>query len=181
VQLDKLIARIRNKEESAYIQIIEKYSRLMWKIAWEVLGDAADAADVEDCISEVFYKLWKSSDLLDPEKGNIKNYLAKMTRNTAIDFLRKQSREKLAALDEAALEDEHSDDVIALIIRNEEKEALQRIIEAMNAIDKELITRRFFDYQKPAQISTEMQIPIREVTNRLYRIKISIREQLLYE
>ena len=80
-QLDKLITRIRKRDESAYLQLIEKYSRLMWKVAHDILKDAADASDIEDCISEVFYKLWKSSDKLDPKKGALKDYFAQMTRN----------------------------------------------------------------------------------------------------
>ena len=160
------------------MHLIEKYSRLMWKIAWDILREAADVADIEDCISEVFYKLWKSPELLDPEKGNLRNYIAQMTRNTAIDFLRKKSRERTVSLDEEAWDELHNDDIIEMIIRNEEKESLYRALDKMEERDQELITRRFFDDQKPAQISEEMHMPLREVENRLYRIKRSIRQQL---
>ena len=170
--------RIRDRDESAYIQLIEKYSRLMWKIAWGILQDAADIADVEDCISEVFYKLWKSPELLNPEKGSIRNYLSQMTRNAAIDLLRKRSRERTTDLDEEAYEDEYTDTVFLEVIQNEDKEMLLKIMDAMDERDRELITRRFFTDQKPAQISKEMQIPVREVTNRLYRIKSNIRNQM---
>ena len=176
--MDKLIARIRNRDESAYIQIIEKYSRLMWKIAFDILKDAADTADIEDCISEVFYKLWKSHGLLDPEKGNIKSYLAQTTRNTAIDFLRKQSREIAVTFDEEVCVNEHFDDVEMALMKKEEIDALYQVLDTMNERDRELVTRRYFDCQKPAQISTEMQIPLREVENRLYRIKGAIRKQM---
>ena len=149
----------------------------MWKITWDVLKDVADVTDVEDCISEVFYKLWKSPELLDPDKGNLKGYLAKMTRNTAIDFCRKKSREKTETLDESDLGD-RSDDILDVVILNEEKAALYSIMETMDERDRELINRRYFEGQKPAQISEEMQMPLREVGNRLYRIKGSIRRQI---
>ena len=170
--------RIRDRDESAYIQLIEKYSRLMWKIAWGILQDAADIADVEDCISEVFYKLWKSPELLDPEKGSIRNYLSQMTRNAAIDLLRKRSRERTTDMDEDEYNDEDIDTVLLEVIQNEDKEALLKIMDAMDERDREILTRRFFSNQKPAQISKEMQIPVREVTNRLYRIKSNIRNQM---
>ena len=176
--MDKLIARLRDRDESAYIQLIDKYSRLMWKVALSLLKDVADTADVEDCISDVFFKLWKSPELLDPEKGSIKNYLAQMTRNTAIDFLRKRSRENTVALDEDILGDENYDDVIVTAIQNEEKEVLYQILDTMNDRDRELLTRRYIDGQKPAQISEEMQMPLREVGNRLYRIKGDIRKMM---
>lgn len=151
----------------------------MWKLAWDILKDMEDAADVEDCISEVFYKLWKSPELLDPDKGSLKNYLMQMTKNTAIDFYRKRSREKTEVLDEAVCADGNDDDVLSAIIHNEEKETLYRIMDTMNQLDRDLIKRRYFENQKPAQISTEMQLPLREVENRLYRIKDNIRKQMI--
>jgi len=176
--VDKLIERVRRRDESAYIQLIEKYSRLMWKVARDILHDTADVADIEDCISEVFYKLWKSPEVLDTDKGNLKNYLARMTKNAAIDFLRSHSRENIVMLDDAVLIDDNFDDVSDVIIANERKETIRQIMNSLNVRDRELITRRFINNQKPAQISVEMHMPIREVENRLYRIKGSIRKQM---
>ena len=176
--MDKLIERVRNRDETAYIQLIEKYSRLMWKVARDILNDSTDAADIEDCISEVFYKLWKSPEVLDPDKGNLKNYLARMTKNAAIDFLRKRSRESMVVLDDAVLIHDNFGDVSDVIIQSERKETVREIMDSMNDRDRELITRRFMDNQKPAQISIEMNIPVREVENRLYRIKGNIRKQM---
>lgn len=175
--MDKWINLIRSRDEAVYVRLIEKYSRLMWKLAWDVLKDTADAANIEDCISEVFYKLWKSPELFDPEKGSLKNYLARMTRNTAIDFYRKRSHEKTEALRDTGCAGGRDDDVLNTIIRNEEKKTLRRIMEALNERDKELLNRRYFKNQKPAQMSMEMQLPLREVENRLYRIKERIRKQ----
>jgi RNA polymerase sigma factor (sigma-70 family) len=150
----------------------------MWKIALGILRDEADAADIEDCISEVFFKLWKSSELLDSEKGSIKNYLAQMVRNTAIDFLRKRSREETIALDEDMHADERYGDVEKIIISNEEKETLYQILDTLNDRDRDLVTRRYFDGQKPARISIEMHMSLREVENRLYRVKNKIRKMM---
>ena len=176
--MDKLTERVRNRDETAYIRLIEKYNRLMWKIARDVLKNSAGAADIEDCISEVFYKLWKSPEGLNPVKGNIKNYLARMTKNTAVDFLRKRTRENNVALDDMMLIDDGFSDVSDVIVSNERKETVRDIMDGMNDRDRELITSRFMDNQKPSQISVEMNMPVREVENRLYRIKGNIRKQI---
>jgi len=150
----------------------------MWKVACDTLNNVACTADIEDCISEVFYKLWKSPELLNTEKGNLKNYLARMTRNTAIDFLRKRSRENIVELDDTILIGNEYEDVSNVVILNEEKETVNRILRNLNDRDRELITRRFIDNQKPSQISKEMHMSVREVENRIYRIKGSIRNQI---
>jgi RNA polymerase sigma-70 factor (ECF subfamily) len=173
-----MIERVRNRDETAYIRLIEKYGRLMWKVARDILNGSADMADIEDCISEVFYKLWKSPEGLDPDNGNLKNYLARMTKNAAIDFLRKRSRENNVELDDTMFVGDGFSDVSDVIILNERKETVREIMDSMNDRDRELITRRFMDNQKPTQISIEMNIPVREVENRLYRIKGNIRKQI---
>ena len=178
-QLDRWVLRLQDRDESTYIRLIDKYSRLMWKTAWNILKDTADAADVEDCISEVFYKLWKSPEQFDPEKGSLKNYLCRMTSNVAIDLCRKRSREKSEVLNEDICTDDCVDWVLDEIMLGEEKENLYRAMETLNKRDRELISRRYFENQKPAQISTEMRMPLREVENRLYRIKGKLREQML--
>jgi RNA polymerase sigma-70 factor (ECF subfamily) len=176
--LDRVSARLKNRDESAYMQLMERYGRLLWKIGWDILKDTADSANVEDCVSEVFYKLWKSPEKFDPEKGTIKNYLAQMMKNTAIDVCRKRAREKTEALESVELSANNEDGPLDAIIRSEDERALRLALNNLNGRDRELIDRRYFLGQKPSQISEEMRLPIREVENRLYRLKGSLRKQL---
>jgi RNA polymerase sigma-70 factor (ECF subfamily) len=176
--LDKLPARLRSRDEAAYIQLMEKYSRLLWKIGWDILRDTADSANVEDCISEVFFKLWESPEKFDPAKGNIKNYLAWMMKNTAIDVLRKRSRENAETFETLENSGSRAEGALDAIIRKEDEQALRTAMSGLNDRDRELINRRYILDQKSSQISEEMRLPLREVENRLYRIKRRLRKQL---
>jgi RNA polymerase sigma-70 factor (ECF subfamily) len=178
MRLDRISARLIDRDESAYIQLMERYGRLLWKIGWDILRDTADADNVDDCVSEVFYKLWKSPEKFDPEKGTIKNYLAQMARNAAIDICRKRAREKTQAIEHMDIAAGHEDSTLDAIIRSEDGQALRLALNNLNDRDRELIDRRYFLGQKPSQISEEMQLPIREVENRLYRLKGSLKKQL---
>jgi RNA polymerase sigma-70 factor (ECF subfamily) len=176
--LDRLAVRLQNRDESAYMQIMERYGRLLWKIGWDILKDTADSSNVDDCVSEVFYKLWKSPEKFDPAKGTIKNYLAQMMKNTAIDVCRKRAREKTETIELMDIAASHEDGTLDAIIRDEDGQTLRLALNNLNDRDRELIDRRYFLGQKPSQISEEMQLPIREVENRLYRLKGSLKKQL---
>lgn len=71
-------------------QLYERYSPIVYSVALRVLGDTGAA---EDILQEVFMQLWRSPDLFDANRGSLPGWLAVITRNRAIDFLRKRRPE----------------------------------------------------------------------------------------
>lgn len=54
----KVISAIIRQDEQIFAFVIEKYSRLLWKIAASILINAASVQDVEECVADVFIYLW---------------------------------------------------------------------------------------------------------------------------
>jgi RNA polymerase sigma-70 factor (ECF subfamily) len=59
-------------------------------VALRVLGNAEAA---EDVLQEVFMQIWRTPDLFDATRGSLPGWLAVITRNRAIDSLRKRRPE----------------------------------------------------------------------------------------
>jgi RNA polymerase sigma-70 factor (ECF subfamily) len=59
-------------------------------VALRVLGDTGVA---EDVLQEVFMQLWRNPGMFDSSRGNLAPWLAVITRNRAIDQLRKRRPE----------------------------------------------------------------------------------------
>ena len=85
-----LISAIRSGDEQAMAQLYEKYSSIVYSVALRVLGDTSAA---EDILQEVFLQLWRSPDAFDASRGSLPGWLAVITRNRAIDSLRKRRPE----------------------------------------------------------------------------------------
>ena len=51
-------------------------------------------------------------------------------------------------------------------------------IHALGEPDREIILRRFYYRQKPKEISLALDLPIRQVENRIFRAKQKLRAQL---
>ena len=82
-----LVSAIRSGDEQAMAQLYERYSPIVYSVALRVLGDTGAA---EDILQDVFMQLWRSPDLFDASRGSLPGWLAVITRNRAIDSLRKR-------------------------------------------------------------------------------------------
>jgi len=85
-----LVSAIRSGDEQAMAQLYERYSPIVYSVALRVLGDTGAA---EDILQEVFMQLWRSPDVFDATRGSLPGWLAVVTRNRAIDSLRKRRSE----------------------------------------------------------------------------------------
>ena len=85
-----LVSAIRSGDEQAMVQLYERYSSIVYSVALRVLGETGAA---EDILQEVFMQLWRSAAVFDATRGSLPGWLAVITRNRAIDSLRKRRPE----------------------------------------------------------------------------------------
>ncbi|HYL16004.1 MAG TPA: sigma-70 family RNA polymerase sigma factor [Terriglobales bacterium] len=85
-----LVSAIRSGDEQAMAQLYERYSSIVYSVALRVLGETGAA---EDILQEVFMQLWRNPDAFDATRGSLPGWLAVITRNRAIDSLRKRRPE----------------------------------------------------------------------------------------
>ncbi len=173
---ESLIKKLKQRDSGAFEYLMNKYSKLLFHAADEILNRVASEADIEDCVSDVYFKFWKNIDRFDSDKSNLKNYLVLITKSVAIDLYRKKSAHMSTELNENIIFDEQSTEQI--LLKNEELENLNQAMNRLDATDREIIKRRYFYDEKPSQISKKMDLPVRNIENRLYRTKLKLKEFL---
>jgi len=85
-----LISAIRSGDQSAMAALYDRYSSVVYSVALRVLADTGAAEDVQQ---DVFMQLWRNPDAFDSSRGNLGAWLAVISRNRAIDTLRKRRPE----------------------------------------------------------------------------------------
>lgn len=170
----KIINAIRAGDSQSMELLMDKYSRLLWTIAGAILKNSASTEDVEECVSDVFLHLWLHPDKFDSKRGNLKGYLALLTKSKAIDKLRQNKREAAIPLDEDIIL--KSEDILENLIDKEDKAQLMDTIRALKEPNKEILIRRFFFEQKPSEIARALSLSVRQVENRIYRTKQQLRQ-----
>jgi RNA polymerase sigma-70 factor (ECF subfamily) len=173
---DELIPKLLNREQDAYLYLMDEYNKLLWVIVGGILGKAGTAQDIEECISDVFIQLWKNPQTFNQQKGTLKSYLAVIAKSKALNTYKKLTRAKIVELNEAIQSTD--DDLFDYIV---EKDMCQELYEAIQSLvepNKEIIIRRYFFGEKPKQIAESICMPVKEVENRLYQSKIKLRKKL---
>ncbi len=77
------------RDEAAIRETERKYARFLFKIAFNILCDAGES---EECVSDAYLGAWNS---IPPNKPDpLGAYLARITRNAAINRYREKARKK---------------------------------------------------------------------------------------
>jgi RNA polymerase sigma-70 factor, ECF subfamily len=84
---NSLVSAIRSGDEKAMAMLYDRYSPIVYSVALRVLGDTGAA---EDVLQEVFMQLWRNPGGFDSSRGNLAAWLAVISRNRAIDAIRKR-------------------------------------------------------------------------------------------
>lgn len=98
---EQIIELYWQRNEVAIRETEQKYGPYLTKVACNVLADLEDS---KECVNDTYMKAWNS---MPPHKPNILSaYLSRITRQTAIDVLRKRESMKRQASHYAASMDE---------------------------------------------------------------------------
>ena len=171
----KIISAIINRDEQMFTFVVQKYSKLLWKIAASILINAASIQDVEECIADVFIYLWQYPEKYDPNKAKLSSWLSVIARTKAIDRYRQNIRKRELPMEEIAAEGlAHAE----ITVIDAEKEKLLSCIGELDEKEKELIIRRYYYEQKPAEIALVLEMPKKQVENKLYYAKQKLKKMM---
>ncbi|MCL1799628.1 MAG: sigma-70 family RNA polymerase sigma factor [Eggerthellaceae bacterium] len=169
----KIIEGVRGRDEAAFSAAISRYSRLLWVVASRHLPKAGGFSehDIEECVADVFFDLWQDSERYDPEKGSLKSYLCMLASRKAISRYRRAAQSRVISLEELRQGDEPSfEDALDAQDYGDLYAGIARLPEPT----REILMRRYFYNEQPAAIAARMQLPKKEIENRLYRAKKSL-------
>jgi len=80
-----LIELIAQKSSDALTELHRRYSRLLFSLAFNIVGDQAWA---EEITLDVFMRVWEKADTYQVDLAKVNTWLTRITRNRAIDVLR---------------------------------------------------------------------------------------------
>jgi RNA polymerase sigma factor (sigma-70 family) len=143
--------------------VYQTYGRLVYSVAYKVLGDATLA---EDATQQAFLQAWRAAPDFDPSRA-LGPWLATIARRAAIDVYRHSRRH-----------DTHSDldSAEAILVSHPpsldelyEMWEVRRAVDSLPAEDQEVVRLQHFAGMTHAEISERLQIPLGTVKSRTFR------------
>jgi RNA polymerase sigma-70 factor (ECF subfamily) len=175
---ERIIELYLKRDESAIAQTEEKYGRLCYTVAFNVLHSREDSAE---CVNDALKSVW---DAIPPERpSKLQYFIARITRNIAIDRYRKSTAEKRRESDTALEEfwecipDQNAsvEDELAL------KQAIDGFLAGLDSRTRVIFMRRYWYSMSVKNIAKGMRLSESHVSVILHRTRCAFREHLIKE
>ncbi|MBC7871956.1 MAG: sigma-70 family RNA polymerase sigma factor [Chitinophagaceae bacterium] len=161
----ELIQRIKQRDQSALVEIHGRYRNLVYNMAMQVLKNASSA---EEITQDIFFQVWRWPEKWDPEKGRFTSWLLTVTRYTAIDRLRRENRQPPLS--------PHSLDHLAEFLakkspfedsRRDNGRLLRTLIKELPKEQRDIIMLAYFRGMTHTEIAEQTHLPIGTVKSRI--------------
>lgn len=152
-----LMSRIRDRDEHALEELVRRFERPLYSLAYRVAGSDRFA---EDVVQEVFVTVWRDADRYDPARGAVSSWLLTMTRFKAIDVLRRETGAKRRTVDVDLSLRPADDDVHEEAWRRTRRETVRAALRELSDTQREAVTLAFLDGLTHVEVSEALAIPL---------------------
>jgi len=180
---EELITRSQNGDIDAFEELVAKYERKVYTIAYRFMGNHEDANDLAQ---EAFLKAYQSLKSFRQE-ASFATWISRIIANVCRDQLRKAKRTKLSSLDEEVwleestvkkqLKDERPTPEQAYEGK-ELKEYLQGLVNNLTPEYKMVIVLRDIQGYSYEEIAEMLDCSLGTVKSRLNRARKALRDQI---
>lgn len=171
------IRQVARGDESALSSFYDASSRLVYGLAFKILGDAGAA---EEVALDVYLQVWREASRFDSARGRASSWLMAMTRSRAIDKLRVRLRElshsgTLEAV--AETRSERTDPEESALITQLQAH-VRRALNTLSDAQRQAIELAYFGGLPQSEIALKLNEPLGTIKTRIRNGMLKVREQL---
>jgi RNA polymerase sigma factor, sigma-70 family len=171
---EDVIEELRRKNSVAMEFTIEKYSNLLYKVVYSVLGSYRDDNYIEECLNDIFLSIWSNIDKFLGDEQKFKNWICAIARHKAIDYSRKKARLKvLDNIDDLNIVG--NEYVEERLILNEFKGEILELLNNLSELDKNIFLKKYFFEMSVEEIANELGLTRGNVNTHLSRSRKALR------
>ncbi len=180
----ELIQRITNRDSKALENLYDRYSPVLYTLVKRIVVDKEKS---EEILADIFVIIWQKSFMFDINSGNLYSWLINLTRNKALDFIR---REKSLIVDEYNDEYENSTILPAistLIPSNDldktfnSREKIFSAFHNLTEAQQYVLSLAYYDGLSESEIAAKLNIPLLTVKSKIRVALNSVKEILAKE
>lgn len=164
---NELLQQVARQDQEALMALYQRYSALVYSLCLRVLRQPGLA---EEVTQDVFLKLWRQPDRWDPSLGQFSSWLLTISRNAAIDRLRREGRQAQVAwvADDEGQESREGAHLYAAEQANWiDGQVLRKLLRRLPAEQRQLIELAFFEGYSHSELAELLHLPLGTVKTRL--------------
>jgi RNA polymerase sigma-70 factor, ECF subfamily len=168
---EPLLIRIRVGDQHAMTELFDLYGGMVYSVALRVLKDPGYA---EDVMQEIFFQVWRDPNRFVQGRGSLGAWLAVVTRNRAIDSLRR--RKPTDPVDEVVLAS--NTNLASEVERNTIIEKVRTVLKNLPTEQQKSVALAFFEGLSHAEIAAKTGDPLGTIKTRIRLALISVRKAI---
>lgn len=182
----ELMHEISQFESRALEELYDRYSSLLYTIIKKI---SPDQATVEQILIEVFVIIWRKALKFDFNSGNVYAWLVTLTRNKAVDTLR---RERLADSAVQFYDDDYENYFILPTFAKEMdtldfhtaltiKPKIEKSLSKLTDTQKYVLHLAYYEGYTIDEIADKLNVPLETVRGKVMTALFSLRDYLVKE
>ena len=157
-------------DKNKFEYIYEKYKRLLWAKAFDILKDHALA---EDAVSEAFIRAYKHLQKIeDPDSSQSISYLVTIVKNVAINLYHKEKR--VTSIDIAEYDEADDFNLEEMITSQEDTSVAMQLVGRLKEELRAVFLLKYAHDMSHREIANALGITENNVTVRLHRAKTKL-------
>lgn len=164
---DDLVLRARAGDEAAFTILVERYRQQVYRLAFRLLGNAADA---DDAAQEAFVRAYVHLGAYQPG-SSFRAWLLAIAAHWCIDQRRRTRPVSLDTIADGGQAGAGGDDPEVCWLRREGRQAVRQIVEHLPPHYRQIILLRYWHDLTYVELSDALGQPISTVRMRLFRAR----------
>ncbi|OFZ98414.1 MAG: hypothetical protein A2Z64_00925 [Betaproteobacteria bacterium RIFCSPLOWO2_02_67_12] len=169
----RLVERWRDGDRTAFAELVMRYQRPIYNVAYRILGNAEDASEITQ---GVFLKVAERLDEYDP-RFKFFSWICRISINESLNLLRRNGREEQLD-DEIDLPDPEYVNPEAQASAAQQSARIQGALMGMKLEHRVVLTLRHFSECSYREIGQILEIDEKTVKSRLFDARQRLRELL---
>ena len=175
----ELLRKAAGGDRTAFAELYDRYSRILYAAALKILNNPDDALDVTQ---DSFLQIWDKAALYDPARGRPLTWALTLLRNRSIDRLRSiQRRARLhdeAEQEARVIPTVSSPDSVDEVSAIERGEIIRSAVLKLSPDQREAIELAFFGGLTQNEVAERLHQPLGTVKARIRRGMLRLREMV---
>lgn len=168
---EKILSRLCARDPRALEQLMDRYTKYVSAIVWNILRSCLSVEDGEEVVSDVFLAAWERAADIRPDC--LKAWLGAVARNKARDRLRKAHQELPLEEDILELTDENTP--VTDLELKEERMLVRKAVDSLGEPDREIFLRHYYYIQPIKEICLTMGLNESTVKTKLRRGRMRLK------
>jgi RNA polymerase sigma-70 factor, ECF subfamily len=171
-----LICALRSGQVQALSLLYDRYSRLVYGLAFKVLANPEEA---EDITQDIFLALWQRS-TYNPSRGSLGSFLTTMTRSRAIDKLRSRGTRYrfLLRWEGIARSETATATPLEQVSTKERSQIVLAALEQLPPTERQVLEIAYYEGLSQSEVAKRLEIPLGTVKTRSRQGLIKLRQAL---